>query len=589
MFLKVRYIQQVNSGGGVAFATGTPIANSVAEMYTMQRYLQMTSLQALKIDHFDAWAGTFGEPVTAMELSPDGAGYRLNTRFARFINVPELMAQFRQVADIQTASMLKLPVPELRGGKPTIISAPCSPELKAIVQELVARAEKLKTGQVDPSKDNMLLVTTDGRKAALDLRLYDPLFPDLPGSKVNRAVAEVERIWRETASQRSTQLVFCDLSTPGRGFSVYEDMATKLIARGVPPAEIAFIQDFNSDLEKAVLFKDVRSGRVRILFGSTAKMGSGTNVQAKLIALHHLDAPWRPADVEQREGRILRQGNTNPEVQIYRYVTAESFDAYMWQCLETKAKFIAQVMMGDSSMRRLEDVDGTALTYAEVKAIASGNPLVIEKANMDAELARLTRLKTQHTEAQFRMRSQVRMLTEEIPRLEKRLVALREDLGRRADTRGDRFVIQLGSQSLTDRGIAGEMLIRLAERYRGSTSDRGVGQFAGFELLLSPMLGNEQQLLLRGATTHSARIQETAHGTTRALEQVVNHLDDTISHVTEFLAQSCKRLGEFEVLVGLPFEYGDRLAELATRQRELVETLDLNRNTAANLEVTTET
>ncbi len=587
MFLKVRHVQRT-PGGGVVFATGTPIANSVAEMFTMQRYLQLTALQELKVDHFDAWAGTFGEPVTAMELSPDGAGYRLNTRFARFINVPELMAQFRQVADIQTASMLKLPVPELRGGKPIIISAACSPELKEIVQTLVARADRLRSGQVDPRTDNMLLVTTDGRKAALDLRLYDPGLPDLPGSKTNRAVAEVERIWRETAAQRSAQLVFCDLSTPGRGFSVYSDMRDKLAARGVPESEMAFIHDYDSDASKAALFKDVRSGRVRILFGSTAKMGSGTNVQAKLIALHHLDAPWRPADVEQREGRIRRQGNTNAEVQIYRYVTAESFDAYMWQCLETKAKFIAQVMTGDSSLRRLEDVDGAALTYAEVKAIASGNPLVIEKANVDAELARLTRLRSQHIEANYRLRSQVRHLTDELPRLERRLEALRQDLARRVDTRGDQFSIQLGNQSLTDRGIAGELLNRLGERSRGLVADKLVGRFAGFDLLISPMLDNEIQLVLRGAAQHSARLQATAHGTTRAVEHVVNHLDEAAGLAEEFLAQSRKRLSDLHGQVDQPFEYAARLKELAQRQQELVAKLDLNRNSATAVDAAAE-
>ena len=409
MFLKVLHLQRMNSGGGVVFATGTPIANSVAEMYTMQRYLQLTALKALKVDHFDSWAATFGEPVTAMELAPDGSGYRLNTRFARFINVPELMQQFRQVTDIQTQAMLKLPVPELRGGKPLVVSAPCSRELKAIVQSLVDRAEALRTGSIDPREDNMLLVTTDGRKAALDLRLHDPSLPDYSDSKVNQAVARIERLWRETVEQRLTQLVFCDLSIPtdGRGFSVYEDMRDKLQARGMPAEEIAFIQDYESDEAKLTLFRAVRAGKVRILFGSTQKMGTGANVQARLIGLHHLDAPWRPADVEQREGRILRQGNLNPEVQVYRYVTEESFDAYMWQTLETKARFIAQVMTGESDLRRIEDIDGAALTYAEVKAIASGNPMVIEKASIDAEVARLSRLRSQHSETQFRLRAQI--------------------------------------------------------------------------------------------------------------------------------------------------------------------------------------
>jgi hypothetical protein len=298
MFLKVRHIQRMNGGGGVVFATGTPIAKRVAEMFTMQRFLQMDTLKVQNVAHFDAWAATFGEPVTAMELAPDGSGYRLKTRFAKYTNVPELMQMFRQVADIQTQEMLKLPIPDLRGGKPAVISAPCSPELKAIVESPVERAEALRGGQVDPREDNMLLVTTDGRKAALDLRLHNPRLPDHPDSKVNRAVAEVERIWRETGAERSTQLVFCDLSVPtgGQGFSVYEDMRDKLIAKGIPASDIEFVQNHDSDAAKLQLFRDVRAGKVRILFGSTQKMGTGANVQERLIALHHLDAPWRPAD-----------------------------------------------------------------------------------------------------------------------------------------------------------------------------------------------------------------------------------------------------------------------------------------------------
>jgi len=441
MFLKVQHIQRINGGGGVVFATGTPIANSVAEMFTMQRFLQMDTLKVQNVAHFDAWAATFGEPVTAMELAPDGSGYRLHTRFCKFSNVPELMQMFRQVADIQTQAMLKLPVPDLRGGKPTVISAPCSPELKGIVASLVERADALRMGRVDPREDNMLLVTTDGRKAALDLRLHNPRLPDHPDSKVNKAVAEIERIWRETAAERSAQLVFCDLSVPtgGQGFSVYEDMRDKLVARGIPAGEIAFIQDAESDAAKLQLFRDVRAGKVRILFGSTQKMGTGANVQERLIALHHLDAPWRPADVEQREGRILRQGNSNAEIRVYRYVTEQSFDAYAWGVLENKARFIAQVMTGETDLRRIEDIDGAALTYAEVKAIASGNPLVIEKARIDAEVARLSRLHCEHQETQFKLRSRVRHLTDELPRLEQRLAAVRQDLATRQDTSGDKF------------------------------------------------------------------------------------------------------------------------------------------------------
>jgi hypothetical protein len=387
----------------------------------------------------------------------------------------------------------------------------------------VKRADALRTGRIDPREDNMLLVTTDGRKAALDLRLYDPTLADHPESKVNKAVAEVERIWRETGAKRSAQLVFCDFSTPtnGKGFSVYEDMRDKLVARGIPAETMAFIQDYESDAAKVDLFRAVRAGKVRILFGSTQKMGSGSNVQERLIALHHLDAPWRPADVEQREGRILRQGNTNPEVQIYRYVTESSFDAYMWQVLESKARFIAQVMTGESDLRRIEDIDGAALTYAEVKAIASGNPLVIEKASIDAEVARLTRLQGQHRETQYNLRIRLRHQTEDVPRLEKRLEAVRQDLVNRHDTGGDQFVIEIEGQEIRDRGVAGELILRRAEKMRRTGAERRIGEFAGFQLLVADTLLTGPQVLLRAATTHTAKVTDTAIGTIRSLEYAI--------------------------------------------------------------------
>ena len=367
MFLKVQHIQSRNKGGGVVFATGTPISNTMAEMFTMQRYLQMSALRRNQLQHFDSWAGTFGETVTSMELSPDGSGYRARSRFARFVNVPELMQQFRQCADVQTAEMLKLPVPKLDQGRPLTVSAPTSPELKKYVEHLIKRVEAIKSGDVEPWEDNMLNVTTDGRKAALDLRLVLPRLRDNPDSKTNQAVEKIHQIWLDSAETKGAQLVFCDLSTPktgGKGFSVYDDVRAKLIARGVVADQIAFIQDFDDDTSKASLFKNVREGKVRVLLGSTAKMGEGTNVQKRLVALHHLDAPWRPADIEQREGRILRQGNENEYVKIFRYVTEGSFDAYMWQTLETKCRFISQVMNGDATVRRAEDVDSAALTYA---------------------------------------------------------------------------------------------------------------------------------------------------------------------------------------------------------------------------------
>jgi N12 class adenine-specific DNA methylase/predicted O-methyltransferase YrrM len=582
MFLKVGHVQRVNGAGGVVFATGTPIANSMAEMFTMQRYLQMSALRAQRLHHFDSWAATFGEPVTAMELSPDGAGYRLNTRFARFINVPELMQQFRQVADIQTAKMLKLPVPALENERPTIISAPATRELKELVASLAQRAEALKKGRVDPREDNMLKITSEGRKAALDMRLVEPTARDHPDSKGNMAVSQIYEIWLDTAEKRATQLVFCDLSTPKeRGFSVYNDMRDKLVAKGIPTHEIAFIQDYDSDDAKLALFKEVRAGKVRVLFGSTQKMGSGTNVQERLIALHHLDAPWRPADVEQRDGRILRQGNTNESVQICRYVTEGSFDAYMWQTLETKAKFIHQVMSGDTSVRRFEDVDSAALTYAEVKAIASGNPLIIEKAKVDTEVLRFTRLQSQHNDTQYRLRSTLRRTTEEIPTYQKRLAAVQTDIAGRQNTQGDAFVIEIEGQEIRDRGIAGELLIRRAERVKRTGVDERVGRFAGFDLWMG--WGFQRgTLVVKGTATHQANVTDSAHGTIRSLEHTVQTFEDTANNLATSIKESEKRLRDLEPKIGAPFEYGEQLTSLLKRQQQILGKLDLNKNQAPN-------
>lgn len=585
MFLKVQFIQRTSGGTGVVFATGTPIANSVAEMFTMQRYLQMGALRKQRLHHFDSWAATFGEPVTAMELAPDGAGYRLNTRFARFVNVPELMQQFCQVADIQTAENLKLPVPEIHTGKPIVIRAPASRELKEIVAGLAKRAEALRNGRVDPSEDNMLKITSEGRKAALDLRLLHSRAPDHPDSKVNKAVERIFEIWKETAENRATQLVFCDLSTPShfRGrFSVYDDIKRKLVARGIPENEIAFIQDYDADAQKLALFKEVRAGRVRVLMGSTQKMGTGTNVQERLIALHHLDAPWRPADVEQREGRILRQGNQNAAVQIYRYVTEGSFDAYMWQTLETKAKFINQIMTGDTHVRRIEDIDSRALTYAEVKAIASGNPLVIEKASIDAEIARFTRLRSQHAETQYRIRSTVRRLGEEIPIISQRLENVKLDIATRTETRGDAFEIRIANGTFKDRAQAGESLNRLAGQLAGRGCEKEIGEFAGFRLVLRIAFLEHAEILLKGKNTYSANLSETGLGTIRSMEYTVQNLDECQERYTHELAESEKRRRELESKIGQPFEHEEKLQSLTLRQQEIVKSLDLTKNQAAN-------
>ncbi len=583
MFLKVQHVQRANGGGGVVFATGTPVTNTMAELFTLQRFLQMEVLGRRHLQHFDSWAATFGESVTALELAPDGAGYRLNTRFARFVNVSELMHLFRQVADIQTADMLKLPIPQIDGGRARIVRAPATPALKALVTSLAVRAEKLKTNHIPPWQDNMLKITGEGRKAALDLRLVLGPMADDPAFKVNQAAREIFAIWKTTSEQRLTQLVFCDLSTPkaeGQGFSAYDDLRAKLVASGVPDGEIAFIQDFDSDAAKLALFKDVRSGKIRILMGSTQKMGAGTNVQAKLVALHHLDAPWRPADIEQREGRILRQGNTNPVVHVIRYVTEGSFDAYMWQTLETKAKFISQIMTGKSSARRIEDLESPALTYAEVKAIASGNPLVIEKAKVDAEVMRLSRLHGQHREDQYNTRRRVRMLEDDIVRLERAIAGHQADLGRRVDTHGDNFVIRLVGRTYDERTEAGAMLIGLVDRHRSARGPVELGHFAGFRLEFRPTVSDRVTLV--GAMTYEATVSSSPAGIIASLEHSMRTVEERIARAHNHLAESRKSVADFSALLNRAFEHEEQYRAAVARQGDLVKALDISKGLKAD-------
>ncbi len=583
LFLKVQHVQERNRGGGVVFATGTPISNTMAEMFTMQRYLQMGTLRRNGLQHFDSWAGTFGETVTAMELSPDGSGYRLNSRFARFVNVPELMQQFRQVADVQTAEMLKLPIPKLDQGQPITVSAPATPELKGFVEHLVARVEQIKGGKVDPRDDNMLKVTTEGRKAALDLRLVMPGVRDHPDSKLNQAVAKIHQVWEDSAEQKGAQLVFCDLSTPQpskRLFSVYDDVREKLIARRVPSADIAFIQDYDEDAAKASLFKNVREGKVRILLGSTPKMGEGTNVQRKLVALHHLDAPWRPADIEQRDGRILRQGNTNEYVKVFRYVTEGSFDAYMWQTLETKCRFIAQVMTGDATMRKAEDVDAAALTYAEVKAIASGNPLVIEKATIDAEVMRLTRLKKQHADSQYQMRYRLKGLGDTITTSEREIANIREDLRTRTSTRGDRFSMTVQKEAFADRVKAGRALVFLAAAMKPFQSTKAIGEIGGFPVSLH-RFDERANLVLHGRCEYKANVSDSPTGTISSVEHALDSMPDRLRERETDLQQTRKQTEDLTKQLDHPFEHEEKLAAAAKRQQEIVEALDITKNQAS--------
>src|ERR1035441_2851720 len=512
MFLKTRYLLE-QAGGRVVFATGTPISNTMAEMYTMLRYLAPGLLQDRGVEHFDAWAGNFAEAVTALELAPDGSGYRMHTRFAKFINLPELLTMFRTVADVQTAEMLKLPRPEVATGRPEIVAAPASEPLKAFIKGLTERAERLRTRRIDPSLDNMLKITGDGRKAALDMRLVDQFADPHGDTKVSRAIERVHNVWQATGNARSTQLVFCDLSTPDPSrFNVYDELRSRLIERGVPQDEIAFIHDADGDGAKMRLFNAVNAGRVRILIGSTEKMGAGTNVQRRLVALHHLDAPWRPRDIEQREGRILRQGNLNSEVRIYRYVTEGSFDAYMWQTLETKARFIQDRKSGSVTVRQAEDLEGGALTYAEIKAIASGNPAVMEKVKVDTEIRKLDQLRASHVNQQHNIRWQVRNIPDHIRRSKETAERIGADIATRDANESDEFTMTLGNRTFARKGpreAAAKALNDAILSWRNDETAQVRGKFKGLEILSRghPFGGdNDPELYVRGALTYRAHL-----------------------------------------------------------------------------------
>ena len=490
LLMKCQYLDEITGGKGVVFCTGTPISNSAAELYTMMRYIQADTLREHGLYAFDAWAANFGETVSAMELAPEGTGYRMKTRFARFNNLPELISMWKLAADVQTADMLKLEVPELEGGKPTVIMCPPTELQKHTIQALGERAEAVRAGSVDPHVDNMLKITTDGRKLALDQRLLNSVLPDDPGSKANACADKVYEIWAQTREQRSTQLIFSDLATPGTGaWNVYDDIRDKLIARGVPKEEIAYIHDANTDAKKAALFARVRAGKVRVLLGSTQKMGAGTNVQTKLIALHHLDVPWRPSDIEQREGRILRQGNENKRVQIFRYATEGSFDAYSWQLIENKQRYISQIMTSKTPARSCEDLDEATLTYAEVKALCAGNPLIKEKMDLDNEVARLSTLRSAHNAQIYELQDLVSIgYPAAIRRIGQELDALRQDAAlfqsslRKDDKGNEMFSAVIQGVTYTKRADADAALLDACKAAAAGAGEKKIGRYCGFDI-----------------------------------------------------------------------------------------------------------
>jgi len=574
IYMKARYLGEQHPGHGVTFATGTPISNTMVEMYTMQRFLDPEGLKSRGLEHFDAWAATFGEVIDTMEISPDGASLRPRSRFARFTNLPELQQMFRAFSDVQTAEMLDLPRPRLESGKPIVVACPMSDEQHALQQELVERYERLRSQKVDPRVDNALNITTDGRKLATDARMLSATAPDFPESKINRLVENVLATWERTAATRGTQMIFCDMGVhpTAWGYSAYNDIIKKLIAAGVPAEQIAAIGDAESDAKKQALFEKVRQGSVRVLIGSTQKMGTGTNVQKRLVALHHLDAPWKPAEVEQREGRILRQGNTNEEVAVYRYVTEGSFDAYMWQALETKARFISQVITGDNALRRAEDIGGQELSYAEVKAIASGNPAVLTLADADAELQRLTLLKKNHLDEQYVARRSVRDLPGMIAKLSERLSNLMADQATATAHANDRITLAGRTCPREDvPAILAGQLDALPRNVRETTRvPLGIYHGLRFGLVLHPQFPPD--VYLQGAITRqsgSLREHQGPRAVLNAVERLANAYGSECVRVQQDLSIAEAQLRDYQARIGKPFLHDAYLSELTSLRDQL--------------------
>ena len=510
MFAKCQYLDEITGGKRVTFATGTPISNSMTELYTNMRYLQYGTLPKLGLGHFDAWATSFGETQTAIELAPEGTGYRAKTRFAKFFNLPELIALFKESADIQTPDMLKLPVPKAE--YENVVLKP-SEFQKDMVASLAERAEAVRDRQIQPYEDNMLKITNDGRKLALDQRLLNDMLPDEENSKAATCVEKAYEIWENTKEQKSAQLIFCDLSTPkGDGtFNVYEDIKNKLMEKGVPEQEIAFIHDANTELRKAELFAKVRSGQVRFLLGSTAKMGAGTNVQDRLIALHHLDVPWRPSDIEQQEGRILRQGNQNDKVKIFRYVTEGTFDSYSWQLIENKQKFIGQIMTSKSPVRSCEDVDEAALSYAEVKALATGNPYIKEKMDLDIQVSKLKLMKANHTSQKYRLEDNITQhYPHQIAVFKERIEGFTADMEKYAKNKPEdkeQFFMQVGGKPYTDKKEAGTAIMAMCKEIKGINASADVGEYLGFKLNVTfDSFNNKFVMNIKGAMSHPMEV-----------------------------------------------------------------------------------
>ena len=587
MFMKCRYMDEITGGKGITFATGTPVSNSMTELYTIMRYLQYDTLMNMGMGHFDSWAATFGETVTAIELSPEGTGYRAKTRFARFFNLPELISIFKEAADIQTADMLNLPVPEAEYINEVLKP---SEEQKEMVEAFSERAEQVRGGAVDPRVDNMLKITNDGRKCALDQRLLNDMLPDAGESKVNACVENAFQVWEDGKDTQATQLIFCDLSTPKTDgtFNVYDDVRNKLVERGIPKDQIAFIHEYNTEVKKAELFAKVRAGQVRILMGSTPKLGAGTNVQDRLLALHHLDCPWKPSDLEQQEGRILRQGNQNDKVKIFRYVTENTFDSYMWQILENKQKFISQIMTSKSPVRACEDVDDTALSYAEIKALATGNEYIKEKMDLDVQVSKLKLLKANHTSQIYRLESDIaKRYPVQITALKEKIAGMRvdADVVKGIDLQdNDHFAMTVGGKLYTDKKEAGVALLSAASGLKSVKSAGQIGEYHGFALSSEyNFLSNTYTMTIKGKCSYKIEFGKDTLGNIQRIHNALSAIGKKLADTEQNLETVQQQLKTAQEEVQKPFPKEAELSEKMERLAELNAMLNMDEKGGENL------
>ena len=578
MRMKIQYINEKNQGRGVIMATGTPLSNSMVELYVMQLYLQERRLHEKGIYHFDAWASVFGEVTSSLELAPEGTGYRMRTRFNKFINLPELIHLFKEVADIILPDMLDIKRPELKDGKYKIVVSEASDYVKERMQEMVKRAEAIHRGAVDPKDDNMLRITGEARLLGTDPRLLDSHAPVDTDSKLNKAVENIYQEYVQSQEQKGTQIVFSDIGTPGPGkpFTVHDYLKHELIAKGIPEEEICFIHDAKTDEQRDRMFSDVRAGRKRIIIGSTEKLGVGTNIQTRMVAAHHIDCPWKPSDIEQREGRIIRQGNENEEVNIYRYVTKGSFDAYLWGIVETKQRFISQVFTSRELARICEDIDETVLNFAEIKAVASENPLIMEKIQVDNEVARLRILKTAHEGKRFALQDAVTFqYPKRIQSLKKELQALQKDLECRNQAMEVQpgFAITLQGNVYEKHKEAGEILRAIVDSVTAFT-EHEVGTYKGFPLFVEKNM-TEQILYIRGESDYMVELKESDSGNMVRLENRLNALDKTIEEVQRKIKICENEIKNAKQEYEKPFPYEELLKENITRQMEIDAELEI--------------